>query len=232
MSTARGDAARILVNLLSAPLTAATVALIGRPDPAALIISNAVLQHQITRASVPLMEAACREAEKRPDEPLCRQLLPYLRHHMDEEMHHAEWALEDFESIGIDRSTVLAALPAANVAALVGAQYYWILHHHPVALLGYMIVLESNAPTGELVKDLRLRTGLPASFFRSDHVHATLDPGHQAEMFQLLNELPLKAEHEKLISASIWHTAEMLADTLAHPELWDSAEAAQSYRQR
>ncbi len=225
----RGDAARILVSLLSAPLTAATDALIKRPDVAPLIIANAVMQHQITRASVPLMETACREAERRDDEPLCRQLLPYLRHHIEEEKQHAEWALEDFESIGIDRAIVLASIPAGNVAALVGAQYYWILHHHPVAILGYMIMLESNAPTDGLVKDLRVRTGLPGTFFRSDHVHATLDPGHKAEMVQLLNDLPLGPDHEALVNMSIWHTAKMLADTLANPQLWDSAGAAQKY---
>jgi hypothetical protein len=88
-------------------------------------------------------------------------------------MHHDEWTLPDFESIGIDRAAVLASIPAGNVPALVGAQYYWILHHHPLAILGFLIMLESNAPTDDLVKDLHSRTGLPKTFFRSHQVHAT-----------------------------------------------------------
>jgi hypothetical protein len=42
----------------------------------------------------------------------------------------------------IEPAQTLSIRPSANVAALVGAQYYWILHHHPVALLGYMATLE------------------------------------------------------------------------------------------
>ena len=29
-------------------------------------------------------------------------------------------------------------MPSPAVAALVGSQYYWLLHHHPVALLGFV----------------------------------------------------------------------------------------------
>jgi hypothetical protein len=89
-------------------------------------------------------------------------------------MHHDEWTLPDFESIGIDHAAVLASIPAGNVPALVGVQYYWILHHHPLAILGFLIMLESNAPADDLVKDLHFRTGLPKTFFRSHQVHATL----------------------------------------------------------
>jgi Iron-containing redox enzyme len=228
MSISRGNAARIRVNLLSAPLSAAIRAMINRQDLVPLIISNSILQHQITRASIPLMETAFREAERLIDQPVCKQLLPYLRHHIEEEMYHDEWALQDLESIGIDRAMVLASIPAGNVAALVGAQYYWVQHHHPVAILGYMIVLESNVPSDALMKDLQMRTGLPKTFFRSYQIHATLDLDHQAELFQLLNDLPLELAHEKLINKSILHTVRMLADTLANPHLWDSAGAAQT----
>jgi hypothetical protein len=68
--------------------------------------------------------------------------MPYLERHIEEERHHDEWTLDDLAAVGIEPAQTLAIRPTANVAALVGAQYYWILHHHPVALLGYMATLE------------------------------------------------------------------------------------------
>jgi Iron-containing redox enzyme len=230
MGASRRELTRMRVDLASAPLSAATEAMIGQKDLAELLVSHSVLLHQITRASVPLMECARAECEKRPDDAVCRQFGPYLTHHIEEETHHDEWTLQDFEFIGVDRSVVWASIPAGNVAALVGAQYYWILHHHPIAILGYMIMLESNAPSGELVTDLQKRTGLPEEFFRSHQVHATLDPHHQEELFQLVDDLPLQPEHVKLVNESIMHTALMLADTLANPKLWDRAGAAKAAR--
>lgn len=226
MIISRSEATRMRVNLLSTPLSAATEAMIARTDVAQLVVSHSVLLHQITRASVPLMELARAECAKRSKDPVCQKLGPYLTHHIEEEMHHDEWTLQDFEFLGVSRAHVLASIPAGNIAALVGAQYYWILHHHPVAILGYMIMLESNAPSDETVKALQIRTGLPTEFFRSHQVHATLDPHHQEELFQLMDDLPLAPEHVKLVNESIMHTAVMLADCMANPQLWDTAGAA------
>ena len=39
----------------------------------------------------------------------------------------------------------------ATAAALVGAQYYWIRHVHPVALLGYVMLLEGYPPSAGTV---------------------------------------------------------------------------------
>jgi len=44
-------------------------------------------------------------------------------------------------------------------SARVGAQYYWIHHFHPVALLGYIAVLEGRPPSPTLVEELIERTG-------------------------------------------------------------------------
>src|SRR2546429_520773 len=41
--------------------------------------------------------------------------------------------------------------PADSTARAVGAQYYWIRHHHPVALLGYVAVLEGRPPSVEFL---------------------------------------------------------------------------------
>ena len=66
----------------------------------------------------------------------------------------------------------IARPPAPAVAALVGAQYYWVLHHHPVALLGYIGLLEGYPPGRPRYgsNELRARTGVirvPSKFPRS-----------------------------------------------------------------
>ena len=43
---------------------------------------------------------------------------------------------------------------------VVGAQYYWILHYHPVALLGWIGLLEGYPPAPEMLDELMARTGL------------------------------------------------------------------------
>jgi pyrroloquinoline quinone (PQQ) biosynthesis protein C len=194
--------------------------LMASENLASSIINHLVLLHQITRASVPLMETAHAECLRREDEPVCAGLASYLLKHIEEERHHDDWTLDDLEAAGIDRRRVLEVMPAANVAALVGAQYYWVKHHHPVAILGYMIMLEVNAPEQDTILEMKRRTGLPDALFRSHMLHAELDPHHQAELFQLVDDLGLSEHQVRLVAESALHTGSMLADCLAHPERW------------
>ncbi len=114
-----------------------------------------VTSHCIIRASVPLMEAGRERAlALADDDPVAAALAPYYEHHIPEELHHDDWLLDDLEVLGRERSDILSRIPAPTVAALVGAQYYWMFHYHPVALLGYIAVLEGYPPTPELVDDL------------------------------------------------------------------------------
>ena len=220
MIPSNGYAIRTHFQLVSGLLGAGGDRMMASPDLAATSINHLVLLHQITRASVPLMETAHAECLRRGGDPVCVGLAPYLLKHIEEERHHDDWTLDDLETVGIDRQDVLDVMPAANVAALVGAQYYWILHHHPVAILGYMIMLEFNAPTPETVAEMQRLSGLPASVFRSHLLHAELDPHHQAELFQLVDDLGLSASEVRLVKESAMHTGRMLADCLAHPEGW------------
>ena len=108
-----------------------------------------------------------------------------------------------------------AAAPPPSVAGMVGAQYYWIRHHDPVALIGYMLMLECNAPTPEVLADLKRRSRLPESFFRTHRIHAELDPDHQSDLLDLATALPLSPAQRQLIDASLMHTLERMADCLA-----------------
>jgi Iron-containing redox enzyme len=173
-----------------------------------------VLQHQIIRATVPLTEAALDRSRALTD-PLRDPLSAYLEEHVDEELHHDEGLLDDLELLGVGREGVLERMPSAAVASLVGAQYYWIHHHHPVAFLGYVALMEGYPPTPELIETLSARTGYPRKAFRTFEQHADLDPGHKDHLDRTLDELPLSAEHEAAIVASATVTAELNARAIS-----------------
>src|SRR5439155_4317269 len=80
-------------------------------------------------------------------------------------------------------------LPSPTVAALVGSQYYWALHCHPVALLGYLMVSEGYPVAPTLVEELVERTGYPRDCFRMLAEHAEPDPHHGEELDQLIDSL-------------------------------------------
>ena len=141
-------------------MTAACTALIEHPRLRELWPEYLVLQHQIIRATVPLTEAALERARELPEaDPLREPLASYLDEHVDEELHHDDGLLDDLDSLGVSRADALGRFPSSKVATLVGAQYYWIHHHHPVAFLGYVALMEGYPPTPELLETLTARTG-------------------------------------------------------------------------
>ncbi len=77
------------------------------------------------------------------------ELGEYYKKHIQEEMNHDEWILNDLQSIGVPHEESLSRKPLQSVAELVGSQYYWIYHWHPVCLLGYISFLEGDPPTRE-----------------------------------------------------------------------------------
>lgn len=198
------------IELVIPVLRAADDRLVRHPRLDALYREYLSTSHGVVRASVPLMQAALEEAD-RLDDPPAHRLARYLRHHIDEELDHDEWLLEDLESLGVRRGTVLDRPPPALVASLVGAQYYWIRHCHPIALLGYMAVLEGNPPSPEHIELLIQRTGLPRRAFRTLLEHAELDPGHGDEIFSMLDETALSDPLSALLGLSAMHTVVTLA---------------------
>lgn len=150
------------------------------------------LLHTIVRGAVPLMvDAGERLRSVRACDPLADPLIGYFVHHVEEERGHDEWILEDLEVLGVPRSTTLARIPSPTVAALVGAQYYWIRHHHPVLLLGYISVLEGFAPSVESVDALGRRAGVPATALRTLREHATVDDEHSRDLDRLVDSLDM-----------------------------------------
>ena len=183
-------------------------ALVEHPRLAELWPAYLLQQHAIIRATVPLTEAAhARTLELSATESLGGPLAAYLEEHVDEELGHDETLLDDLELLGIGRASVAARMPSPTVAELVGSQYYWIRHYHPVAFLGFIAVMEGYPPTPELIETLITRTGYPREAFTTYVEHAELDPGHRDHLDRTLDSLPLTAEHEAALGISAIATA-------------------------
>ena len=197
------------------PAAAAYDALVGHPRIRELWPEYLVQQHAIIRATVPLTEAAlARTRELSETDPLSAPLSSYLEEHVDEELDHDETLLDDLDLLGLDRAGVLARMPSPAVAALVGSQYYWMLHYHPVAFLGFVALMEGYPPTPELIETLISRTGYPPEAFRTYVEHAELDPGHRDHLDRTLDSLPLTAEHEAALGISAIASAGLAARAL------------------
>jgi len=170
-----------------------------------------ITSHAIVRASVPLMETALRVlGAAGPEDGVAAGLGAYLEEHIPEERDHDEWVLRDLELLGVDRDVVHRRQPPTSVAALVGSQYYWILHHHPVALLGYICLLEGYPPIAGEVELVIERTGYDRAAFRTLLYHADLDPGHAEEVFATIDALPLTPQHAAALGVSAITSARYL----------------------
>jgi len=174
-----------------------------RPDLREIFPEFLFLTHCIIRASVPLMAAAaCVSRERAAENEMYPRLEEYLSHHVTEEASHDEWLLDDMEVLGFERGEVLRRVPSAAVAELVGAQYYWLHHADPVALLGYIAVLEGDPPREGELEAAAVRTHLPHDAFRTFISHAKLDPNHKQELDDFIDSLSLTQQQQALLSVS------------------------------
>jgi hypothetical protein len=164
---------------------------------------------------VPLTEVALARSRGLPAaDPLGAPLAAYLEEHVEEELHHDETLLDDLDVLDVDRASVVERMPSPAVAALVGSQYYWIRHYHPVAFLGYVALMEGYPPTAELIETLIARTGFPRDAFRTYVEHGELDPGHRDHLDRTIDSLPLDASHESALGVSAITTAALATRTL------------------
>ena len=198
------------IGLVLPPLVEVSERIATHPRVSELYPEYLRTSHGIIRASVPLMQQARESALALTGDPVAAPLAEYLEHHIEEELDHDEWLLGDLELLGVERADVLARPPSPGVAAVVGSQYYWVLHYHPVALLGYIAVLEGYPPSLELVDEMERRTGYDRQAFRTVIAHSELDPGHSDELFELVDQLPLTREQAGVIGLSAISTVERL----------------------
>ena len=186
--------------------------------------------HCVIRASVPLMEAARHAALRCADnDPVAGLVAAYLERHIPEEMHHDEWLLDDLRVLGREPAQVLKRVPPVTAAALVGSQYYWALHVHPVAIVAYLAVLEGNPPSAPFLEDVITRTGLPREAFRTYLKHSLLDPHHGAELNQALDAMPLTEPQSALLGVNAFQTVGALRTLFQELAAQPVARAAGSH---
>jgi heme oxygenase-like protein len=195
------------LELLLAPASRASTALWNHPRLAGLLPEYLFTVHCSARATIPLMTAARdRAAQMARADRVAAGLSEYLEQHITEELHHDEWFLEDLEALGVPRAQALARIPPPSVAAMVGSQYYWTLHYHPIALLGFLVVLEGYPASAKLLETAITRTRLPRRAFRTLLEHSDLDRDHRDELSRTLDALPLTPGQSALLAVSAFAT--------------------------
>ena len=86
--------------------------------------------------------------------------------------------------------------------------------------------LEGHPPSVRELERVRARTGLPRDAFRFLLAHAEIDPHHAAELFGLLDELPLSPAQSSLVGLSALHTVGGVSGVFA--ELIARADAGEA----
>jgi hypothetical protein len=164
---------------------------------------------------VPLMEAAlARSRELAPVDPVAAGLVDYLEHHIPEERHGDEPGgdlLTDLAALGVDTEALYAGALSEKIAALIGTQFFRVVHRHPVAILGFLW-LETFPPHRPTVERLIESTGLPRAGFRQLLVHSVVDVRHGDELRAVIDSLPLEPWHEQLMGQSALQTISFLVD--------------------
>ncbi len=165
----------------------------------------------VANSTVPLMEETRRCLANLPKDKVNSMLDSYLAQHIEEEKGHDEWVMTDLQALGQSRETTKSIIQSPNIAALIGSQYYWVRHYHPIAFMGYIASMEVYPPTVEYVNKLIKDTGLPAEGFNTLMMHAKIDIAHREDIINLLNNLPLTDHHKKIIEMSAFQTFRYLA---------------------
>jgi Iron-containing redox enzyme len=173
--------------------------------------------YHLSHGMMHLLGAALAQARAlAPADPVAFGLLAYLERHLAEESHGEQpggAVLDDLAALGLDPAAVVDEPPSPTIASLVGSQYYWILHHHPVAILGFL-QLEAYHPHRPTIELLIERTGFPREGFAQLLLHAELDVAHARELRRVLDFLPLQPRHEQLVGISALQALGLLTTAL------------------
>jgi hypothetical protein len=163
-------------------------------------------------ASIPLLKNARQRAQELSSTcPVAAALEPYFAEHIVEEHNHDQWLLEDLELLGVTRDSIISAIPPTDVALIVGSQYYYINHAHPVAMMAYLAVIEGSPPNVETLNHVVASNSIPKKALRSLYKHAEIDKLHSEELWRLIDDLPLLPWHAALLGTNAFLVIEQIA---------------------
>jgi len=211
-----GDSAASCLRAKLGPLveevSARSQLMAEHPNPRAMYRALLELMYSEVRATVPLMVAAEHRAVELAAEgdAVADAMIAWLRLHIGEEADHAAWILGDYAQVGGDPEAVKVRPGSPTIAALVGSVYYWTLHAHPVAILGYCAVLEGYPPSRTFIEQMIHATGFTEEAFGTLVHHSTIDVHHGGEVFELIDRLQLGARQQAVIGMTALQTADLL----------------------
>lgn len=137
-------------------------------------ILNLHFVYQLMRASEQLLVVAASLATG--------DLQKFYYDHLQEERGHDKWLLRDLNNAGIE-----IAPWHSGATKIAGAQYYHVIHTHPAALLGYMMVMEGNPMSLWMIEQLEEIHG--KSLLTTVRYHAEHDIEHRDEILRIVNSL-------------------------------------------
>ena len=107
------------------------------------------------------------------------QAAAYLMRHSTEEIGHEEWARADLLELGVSAQRIAESRPSVSCTSMIGMEYYVAGYWNPVALFGWLFVLEAlGDDVGGLVAnrlDASLQLAGKGSYFLSGHSEADHD---------------------------------------------------------
>ena len=162
-----------------------------------VLIDHLLFNHGVMLASENLLEKAIQKSV----EGLVRS---YYIQHLSEERSHDKWLTEDLATVGVSPQAI-----HWGAARLVGTQLYLIEYVSPVALLGYMAILECRPFPLEYIEKLEAIHG-PA-LLRCMRFHAIHDVDHGADLLDVIEKL--NAGAKALVLQNAAHTAWLLGDS-------------------
>jgi hypothetical protein len=210
-----GAALRGKVGLAARLVLARSPGFESRPDIDVWLPELLFRTHCFARASAPLLRAAlARVEELGPADRVAAGIRDYLREQIEEGAKYEAGLLVDLEVLGRKRAAVLARVPPTTIATGVGAQYYWISHYHPVAVMAYIAMLEHTVLPLELLGPLVLSSKLPSGAFRSLLERANRNPPHEQKVYAVLDGLQLTTGQKELLGINTFETAAVLERSL------------------
>ena len=159
------------------------------------LIDYMLFNHGLMLASEGLLETAINRASFGP-------VRKYYIQHLGEEKNHVAWIVADLATIGVTPPQV-----HWRAARIAGTQYYLIRHVSPMALLGYMVAIESRPMSLDTVAQLEELYGV--ALIRTIRYHAENDIQHGADLLNLIATLDNKTQ--TLITANAGHTAWLIS---------------------
>ena len=190
--------------------------LLEHPHAAEIYPRYLAAGYHVTSAMLELMEAALARASELDDEISRAGLAQYLERHLVEETHHEEpggAVLDDLRALGEDADKLVAETASDKIASLVESERRRIHDEHPVAILGFL-ELEACHTRRDVVERLIAATGLPRAGFGQLLLHSRLDAVHASDLHDVLDSLPLKPHHERLVGLSALTTVGTVADAM------------------